>query len=209
MLAHDLITGCALENAADLVFILDSESRITVCNEEFVKFIGLDREEIIGKSLNRLLPEDLGEQFREIEQRVRTTGGKFRFELVLRSLFGSSLECDVVITSCAKYNTLLYVFRDIYEHNRILKSLMKRDKLLYDLSCGTQKILYNSNDFEHALESALEKFCIGTEVDAVIMAQTASPKDCGYNVGHEASLYRVNKWWSSCCKLDKFQDSFF
>ena len=209
ILAHELITCCALENAADFLLIINAEGIVEVCNKEFEIFIGIERNEIIGKELQSLLPEEVGAHLTEIEQRVRTSGGKICLELVLRSLAGDSFDCEAIITCCAESNAVLYVFRDIREQNRTLSALVKRDKLLYDLSCGTQKILNNSMDFDQALESALQKFCIGAEVDAVIMAQTVSPEDCGYNVGHKVSIYRFSKAWSSCCRLDEFTDCCF
>ena len=81
--------------------------------------------------------------------------------------------------------------------------------MLYALTCGTQKILDNSQDFDQALENSLKEFCYGAEVDVVIMAQSVTAESCGYNVGHDASFYRIYNFWSETIELEHFRNKAF
>lgn len=45
------------ENASDLIATVDLEGRLTAVNEAFVKTLGFDREELLGRSLTELVPE--------------------------------------------------------------------------------------------------------------------------------------------------------
>ena len=208
-LERELLISCALNSALDCLFIIDDQGKIVLCNQEFSKFLCMDKARIIGNPLNNIFQEHVASHLNEIEQRLRFTEGKLRFEATLVTLTGNSMASEVLITSCQNHNTVLYVIRDISEQNRIINALVKRDKLLYVLTCGTQKILDNSQDFDQALENSLKEFGYGAEVDVVIMAQSVTAESCGYNVGHDASFYKIYNFWSNTIELEYFRNQVF
>ena len=85
----------------------------------------MDKTRIIGKPLNNIFQEHVASHLNEIEQRVRFTGGKLRFEATLVTLTGNSMASEILISSCQNHNTILYVVRDISEQNRIINALVK------------------------------------------------------------------------------------
>ena len=206
---RELLISCALNSAMDCIFIIDDQCKIILCNTEFSKFLCMDKARIIGKTLNDFMSENIANHLKEIEQRVRVTGGRLRFEANLVTLTGNSMTSEILISSCQNYNIVLYVIRNINEQDRIFNALVKRDKLLYALTCGTQKILDSSQDFDQALENALEEFCQGAEVDVVIMAQAVTAESCGYNVGHDASFYKIYNFWSESIEFEHFRNKVF
>ncbi len=199
------IVGCALDNAADIVFILDRESCICSCNYEFAEFVGFDKSLILGSELSALLPGDYVRHFTELDQHIRSSGDRLRFELLLKNFSGKMLHAEVIITFCPKFGTSLYIIRDTGEQERVFAALAKRNKMLYDLVLGTQRVLDDSQKMKIAFCELLKDIGTCAQVDVVFVARKLSPEECGYNVGHYAELYTINSLWSINDEI-KFSD---
>ncbi len=190
------VVGCALDNAADLVFILDREGRVCSCNFEFSEFVEFTKDFILDSELSALLPGEYVQHFAELDKQIRSAGGRLRFEVRLQNFSGKMLYAEVIITFCPKFGTSLYVIRDIAEQQRVFTALAKRNKMLYDLVLGTQRVLDDSQNMQLAFRDLLKDIGTCAQVDVVLVARKLSPEEGGYNLGHYAEIYTIGNYWS-------------
>ncbi len=206
---NELIASAML-SAAEALFIRKSKGKIVTCNQEFARLVGYTVEQVEGRDLTHFFPEPTVVYFDEVGERIRAAESKICFEVQLITKKGNALNCEVIMSSCSKFDTVLCVLRDVSEQNRVMNALLVRDRLLYALTFGTQKILESSQDFNKALNSALTEFGRGAQVDAVILAQTVSAESMGYNDGYDAEFYRITNFWSAIDGIvDNAEDAVF
>ena len=67
---HDERTENILDSTNDLIFYKDLNFTYIGCNEAFCKFVGLKKEEIIGKNDFELFPKDVAEAFRVMDKKM-------------------------------------------------------------------------------------------------------------------------------------------
>lgn len=68
------LLGAVVEGTADAVFVKDIEGRYLLCNQATAGFVGLQKEEIIGKDDTYLFGEEDAAKVMEINRRVCETG---------------------------------------------------------------------------------------------------------------------------------------
>ncbi|MEM0253481.1 MAG: GAF domain-containing protein [Candidatus Bathyarchaeia archaeon] len=123
-----------LKALPDIIYIKDCERRNIMVNDAYERFVGLRKEEIIGKRDEEILPADLAAQCRASDEKVLKEGdvirseeytidreGKQRiFETIKAPIYGESGEIIGIIG----------VSRDITENRLAEKKSQEREELL-------------------------------------------------------------------------------
>jgi len=69
-----------VESIPSPVFYKDAQGRYQLCNSAFAKMMGVPREHIIGKTVEKLAPEDLARDYRTIDRELLAQGGARQIE---------------------------------------------------------------------------------------------------------------------------------
>jgi len=67
---HDERNESILDSTSDLIFYKDLDFTYIGCNEAFCKFVGLKKEEILGKDDFELFPQEFAELFRTMDKKM-------------------------------------------------------------------------------------------------------------------------------------------
>ncbi|MEM2688379.1 MAG: PAS domain S-box protein [Candidatus Bathyarchaeia archaeon] len=117
----------------DIVYFKDSGRRNLIVNSAFEKFVGLKKEEIIGKRDEELLPPDLAAQCRKSDEEVLSKGVAVRVEEHTIDEKGNKRFFDTIKVPIRDKNGnvagLIGVSRDITEHKLIEEKLIEREEL--------------------------------------------------------------------------------
>ncbi|MHB8828579.1 MAG: PAS domain S-box protein [Syntrophales bacterium] len=123
----------AIEQAGDVVIIMDVEGVIQYVNPAFTSVTGYEREEVLGKN-GRILPSG-GQRktfYRELWETV-SDGGRFKCRLVNKRQNGTSYTVDVTISPIfeadGKIVSYVAVSRDVTEHIRMEEQLQQAQKM--------------------------------------------------------------------------------
>lgn len=71
--SHSLLNDI-IEGTTDIVFLKDSQYRLTMVNSAIIPLFRMSKEDIIGKNNKDLLPADLADQLNNHDNEVMTTG---------------------------------------------------------------------------------------------------------------------------------------
>lgn len=71
------------------IFFKDSEGRYLGCNRAFENYIGLSREELVGKSVHELFDDDLASVYAEADAALFADGGEQVYEALVKYADGS------------------------------------------------------------------------------------------------------------------------
>ncbi len=198
-------------DTADIIFIRGDSGTVLFSNKAHASFLGYDHQYIVGRHSSEFYPQEICDIFDDIDKKVFVTREKLRFEITLHNRKGSMLDSEVTLSPC-EYEDIkgvMYIIRDVHEQNRVTNALVKRDKLLYALTCGTQSVLDNSQDFDRALSRALEVFGKGADVDVVVLAEHVHT-EVGEDSRHKhSSSYRVKTLWGRDDDLNKYKNEVF
>jgi PAS domain S-box-containing protein len=127
----------------DIVYFKDAERRNLIVNSAFEKFVGLKKEEIIGKRDEEIFPADLAAQCRKSDEEVLSKGVAVRVEEQTVDRKGNKRVFDTIKVPIRDRNGniagLIGVSRDITEHKLIEEKLMEREELF-------RSIVENSHD---------------------------------------------------------------
>ncbi|WP_169570239.1 PAS domain S-box protein [Sneathiella limimaris] len=83
-----------LETIPAPVFCKDANHIYTACNEEFLQFHGFKREDVIGKNVFEVAPENMAKVFREADEELFARGGRQIYETQTQRVDG--VVCDVM-----------------------------------------------------------------------------------------------------------------
>ncbi|OGF45295.1 MAG: hypothetical protein A2231_11230 [Candidatus Firestonebacteria bacterium RIFOXYA2_FULL_40_8] len=114
------------------VFVKDENSVFLFVNDAFCKMLGIDQENIIGKTLAESLPEDQMEHFFKIDKLVIESGQENTCEEMLTGKDGKIL---TIITKKSRYineqgeNILVGVIQDVTEHKILEEKLLQSRKM--------------------------------------------------------------------------------
>jgi PAS domain S-box-containing protein len=141
-LKESLANVRAIMESTDDVFILLHKNGILIdCNDAHAKRLNTNREELLGKNIFDLLPEDIAKQRYEIVQKVASTGkavysedyrGGYWNEFVIQPVFDENVLTDKVAVFS----------KDITERKRIEKEILEHQQLLKSVTSEVQAILF-------------------------------------------------------------------
>jgi PAS domain S-box-containing protein len=78
-----------LDTIPNPIFYNDLEGKYLGCNRAFVKYLGLAKEDIVGKMTQDLAPKDLAEKYRRMDQELFRQPGEQAYEAKVRFADGS------------------------------------------------------------------------------------------------------------------------
>jgi PAS domain S-box-containing protein len=120
----------AVDNAADLVFVLDPESRrIVDANGTAESVLGLDREALATRELSDLALDLDRERLSALYDDLRLSQQSATLEATLRVASGASLPVEVRFTALATPALVLAAARDLTERRRMEARLRQAQKL--------------------------------------------------------------------------------
>lgn len=105
-----------INTISDPVFVKDNESRMVLVNDACCQFFGLNRQDILGKTLAETVPEDERASFLKIDREVLETGIESSVEELITIEYN---ETKIINTKKTRYqdengnNFLVCVVRDI------------------------------------------------------------------------------------------------
>ena len=132
----------------DAVINFSSKGEVLMWSRGAEDILGYTESEIVGESFERLFPEDMREELRELIKKARIEGFARQSELKMRRKDGKVIDVEMTLTSLGKQGFTAIV-RDITERKKYEEMLKKsRDayfNMLQDLEKAHEelKIAYN------------------------------------------------------------------
>jgi diguanylate cyclase (GGDEF)-like protein/PAS domain S-box-containing protein len=143
------------------VFVKDDSFRFTHVNDALCDILGIERKEIIGKTLGESLPKDQMDHFLEVDSMVLESGVENQCEELLTGRDGRILN---IVTKKMRYvdeqgnRFLVGVIHDITERKRIGEALQNSENKYRELSVVDELTqLYNSRHFYHQLKMEIDR----------------------------------------------------
>lgn len=180
--------GMVMQDAKDVIMVLDEELLITEVNEQAVAVYGWPREQLLGKSARDLRsPEATGEYAQRIQSMTAASGGTF--ETVHRRRDGSTFPVEISsrLVENDGQKQWLAIIRDISERKRAEAALRESEERyrliaentsdviwLYDFS--TEGFIYVSAAAHTLLGFAPEEL-LGAKLTTTLTDQSAARAD--------------------------------
>ena len=120
------------ENASDLISTADLEGRLLDVNEAFVSTVGYRREELIGKSLDELVPPEGREQLRQARERKLGGAASTIYEHELLTRDGERVQVEVASRLIERDGVIVgteAICRNITERRRLEHELRQAQRL--------------------------------------------------------------------------------
>lgn len=131
-----------INHAGDPIFVKDAQSRIILANDSFCSVFGLQREDVLGKTLAENVPENEREQFLRIDKQVLTDGVK---NVTEETLTTNGSESKTIITTKTRYTDgngthfLIGVISDITERKLLEQQLREKANTDYLTNLNTRR----------------------------------------------------------------------
>ncbi len=128
------ISDFLLETIPAPVFVKDINHIYTACNDEFLRMLGMERQEIIGKNVYDVAPSDNARIYREADEALFEKGGRQIYETVIH--FSDGANHDVVFHKSVFFDNdgntagLIGIILDITSRKQAEKSLQENEALL-------------------------------------------------------------------------------
>ena len=181
-----------MESAPDSIVTVDGEGRIVLVNQEAVSLFGYEADELIGKPVEKLLPERYSQ--RHVKHRdgyiaapsTRLMG--VGLELSGRRKDGQEFPVEIALSSLETGEGLLItaIIRDITERKQLEDERLRRLMMLNALYTGAQKLVA-ANDLREMASDMVDS-CVNlygaalawlglSEPDGSVQIHTISPSD--------------------------------
>ncbi|MEW6053703.1 MAG: PAS domain-containing protein [Nitrospirota bacterium] len=115
-----------IEHLPQKIFLKDKNSVYMSCNENFARDLGINPDEIAGRTDYEFFPRDLAEKYREDDRKVLTSGQTEEIEekhLLHGEEFWVSTVKTPVTDEQGNVIGVLGVFRDITERKKMEKEM--------------------------------------------------------------------------------------
>lgn len=115
------------------VFYKDNEGLYLGCNKAFEEYLGLTREDIIGKTVYDISPDHLAKKYYKMDKELLDNGGVQHYEFNVKSADGTYK--NVVFNKATFYNIngeiagLVGIINDITEFKQMEKKLRQKEAL--------------------------------------------------------------------------------
>lgn len=126
-----------IETIPSPIFYKDAEGIYRGCNKAFADFLGLKKEDIVGKSVHDVYPEDLADKYHEMDSALFHQQGKQVYEHKI--LYADGSRHDVIFNKATYLNAdgipagLVGVMVDITDHKRAEEALRESEQRLFDI----------------------------------------------------------------------------
>lgn len=123
-----------IEAIPDAIYFKDTQGRHLVVNRACEEQLGLEKEKILGKTVEQLLPPNLAEQCRRSDKEAIEKGKAVRFEEILTNDKGEKIFFETIKVSLfddeGNVRGLVGVTRDITERRVAEEALRHREDIL-------------------------------------------------------------------------------
>ncbi|MFZ2445327.1 MAG: PAS domain S-box protein [Syntrophobacteraceae bacterium] len=124
-----LFLQALMDTIPNSIFYKDTEGVYLGCNKTYGDFLGINKEDIIGKSLHEMFPKGHADKYREMDLELFREPGKQQYEWEMISADG--IRHDVIISKATFYNAdgtmggLIGTIVDITERKRAEKEVLR------------------------------------------------------------------------------------
>lgn len=126
--------GTIIETIDDGVYIVDEENRFVMVNDAYVELFGYDREELLGAPASLIGGEDVAEEARHLEERMRRgTAEEPTIEAELPTVNGDRISVEAkfsLLSGAADQEYRIGVVRDISERKAHEQRIADREQTL-------------------------------------------------------------------------------
>ena len=123
-----------VNTATDAILSIDAENRIILFNDAAERIFGYNREEVLGKSLNLLVPPRYGDHYRHVRRFIETSTssvmGKTLHLTALRK-DGEEFPIELGLSYFELEGTVTFtaIIRDVSEQKRLEQRLLRSERL--------------------------------------------------------------------------------
>ena len=191
-----------LNTIPDPVFVQDRTHRWVVLNQAYGRFIGADIEDLIGKTVYDIFPQQQADAFYQADEQVLQQQQEQEYEETLTNLFGKtySIATKRSLHRDAEGNVLLVgVIRDITMRKSLEESLRRTTQELsqsnQELRDSQTKLHYLANHdsltglpnrqlFQEKLQQSIEWAASGSRMVALLFIDLDGFKQVNDSLGH-------------------------
>lgn len=145
------------DTISDILIFKNTEGRYLGCNLACAEFMGLPKEDIIGKTNYDLFPKDVADKLQEYDNKVFETKKTVCTEMLVSHSNGQHILFEILKTPLFKDNGefigILCINRDITERKQSEHELLLKDKLLSIIAKAINELVKNLN-FDEAIVNA-------------------------------------------------------
>lgn len=123
-----------LDTANDAILSIDSENRIILFNNAAERIFGYRREEVLGRSLNILVPPQYGDHYRHVRRFVRTRDSQVMGKTLTLTALRKNGEEFPIEMSLSHFEmggevTFTAIIRDVSTQKQLEKKLLRSERL--------------------------------------------------------------------------------
>ncbi|MBI5360038.1 MAG: GAF domain-containing protein [Planctomycetes bacterium] len=118
-----------LENSADAIISIDADLKIIAWSSGASRIFGYTKDEVINKSLEIIVPDNLREQMRHVAMEVRKKGYLRGWQTQRRAKDGSLVDVEITVTDMGDDAGYVAVLRDITERKSLEAQLIQSKKM--------------------------------------------------------------------------------
>ncbi|MDL2266469.1 PAS domain S-box protein [Desulfovibrio sp. OttesenSCG-928-G15] len=153
-----------------MVLLLDPQGRYLACNLAYSEYLGLQRDQILGKTLDETVDPGILAFSQNLLQRCLSSGQPL-LETASFTSKGATVWQHVFLQPVPNNRgctgAVLAVVHDVTERYNMEQRLVRRDKLLQSTSQAAQQLLSDNDNFDETVTSVLEILGHATGVDRV------------------------------------------
>ncbi len=150
------------------VFYKDANGYYLGCNEEFEKYIGLSKEDLIGKTVYQISPKEQADKYYQMDKDLLDNPGKQIYESKIKYADGEMKDVMFYKSTFKDSNHnvagIIGVILDISERKRIEKELMSINKYEQTISKISSKFV-SETDFDSSVNYSLQELGINSQAE--------------------------------------------
>lgn len=159
---HDNFLNQVIESTSNPIFYKGSEGRYFGCNTAFANFIGLPKDEIIGKTVFEVAPKEFAQKYYEMDQEFFKNPVTQRYEYKVANSKGEIMDVIFFKTAIRDDNGnvvgLLGHMFDITERKK-LEVELKKEKEIAEFILDSSNMIYVTLDLNGTITSVNKRTC--------------------------------------------------
>jgi PAS domain S-box-containing protein len=135
-----------VENSEDAIFRREMNGNIQTWNTGAEKLFGYTKEEILGKSVQRLVPADKQDEFLAIADNLKRGNGLYHVETIRLHKNGTRIPVSLSISQIkspeAQVIGVSVIARDISERNRVIEELKESERRFRQMAENIREVFW-------------------------------------------------------------------